>query len=542
MIVYGAIATLLAYLVGGTIGLFAGYTRSRFDDLLMRSMDVLLAFPPILFLLVIATGAGANLWALVLAIAVIHIPSIARIIRSAALDISVRGYVEAAIARGDRTHVILRREILPNIWGTVVADGGPRFTVSILLVAAVNFLGLGLSPPAADWAHDDLGEPLRHHDQHVGRRRPGADDRRAHRVDQPRRRRDREPPRQVGRDRGAAALSESILSVTELRVDVGRRSIVEDVSFDVAAGEVFGVVGESGSGKTTVAQALLGYTRPGLRIESGSVRVGGEEIAGRETHELRALRGRLVSYVPQDPGTALNPSIRVGNHVREVLRAHALEQGMDERVAGVLERVHLPSDRSFQRRFPHQLSGGQQQRLAIALALVCDPPLVVLDEPTTGLDVVTQARILAELGRLQRESSIALVYVSHDLAVVSSIADRVAVMYAGRIVEEGPTQAIVAAPRHPYSAGLISSVPDHVEPRRPGRHPGRRCRRRRSPCRLRLRSPLRAAHSRMRRGDARARRGRRRVTSCAACAGSRQCCPRSNGDSTRRRSARNRRS
>jgi peptide/nickel transport system permease protein len=152
VIVYGAIATLIAYLVGGTIGLFAGYTRSRFDDVLMRSMDVLLAFPPILFLLVIATGAGANIWALVLAIAVIHIPSIARIIRSAALDISVRGYVEAAIARGDRTHVILRREILPNIWGTVVADGGPRFTVSILLVAAVNFLGLGLSPPAADWA------------------------------------------------------------------------------------------------------------------------------------------------------------------------------------------------------------------------------------------------------------------------------------------------------------------------------------------------------------------------------------------------------
>ena len=152
VIVYGAVATLLAYAVGGTIGLVAGYTRSRLDDLLMRSMDVLLAFPPILFLLVIATGAGANIWALVIAIAVIHVPSIARILRAAALEVSVRGYVEAAIARGDRTHVILRREILPNIWGTIVADGGPRFTVSILLVAAVNFLGLGLSPPAADWA------------------------------------------------------------------------------------------------------------------------------------------------------------------------------------------------------------------------------------------------------------------------------------------------------------------------------------------------------------------------------------------------------
>jgi peptide/nickel transport system ATP-binding protein len=261
-------------------------------------------------------------------------------------------------------------------------------------------------------------------------------------------------------------LSEPVLTVTELRVGAGARAVVvEDVSFELAAGEALGIVGESGSGKTTVAQALLGYARTGLRIISGSVRVAGEEILDRSERELRSRRGRLVSYVPQDPGTALNPSIRVGNHVREVLKAHSLDRQTDGRVRAVLERVELPSDASFQRRFPHQLSGGQQQRLAIALALVCDPPLVVLDEPTTGLDVVTQSRILDEISRLQRESSVALVYVSHDLAVVSSIADRVAVMYAGRIVEEGPTETIVTAPRHPYSAGLIVSVPDHVEPR-----------------------------------------------------------------------------
>ncbi len=261
-------------------------------------------------------------------------------------------------------------------------------------------------------------------------------------------------------------MSAPVLTVAELRVGAEHGSIVvEDVSLDLAAGEALGIVGESGSGKTTVAQGLLGYTRPGLRIVSGSVKVAGEEILDRDERELRRRRGRLVSYVPQDPGTALNPSIRVGNHVREVLKAHALGEKMDERVAAVLERVQLPSDRSFLRRFPHQLSGGQQQRLAIALALVCDPPLVVLDEPTTGLDVVTQSRILAEISRLQRELNVALVYVSHDLAVVSSIADRVAVMYAGRIVEEGPTRAVVTAPRHPYSAGLIASVPDHVEPR-----------------------------------------------------------------------------
>ncbi len=138
VILYGALATLMAYAVGGTIGLLAGFTRTRLDDLLMRAMDVLLAFPPILFLLVVATGAGANIYALVIAIAIIHVPSIARILRAATLEVSVRGYVEAAF--------------LPNIWGPIVADGGPRFTVSILLVAAVNFLGLGVSPPAADWA------------------------------------------------------------------------------------------------------------------------------------------------------------------------------------------------------------------------------------------------------------------------------------------------------------------------------------------------------------------------------------------------------
>jgi peptide/nickel transport system ATP-binding protein len=260
-------------------------------------------------------------------------------------------------------------------------------------------------------------------------------------------------------------LSAPVLTVTGLRVEVEDGPLVVDgLSLDLAAGEALGLVGESGSGKTTVAQALLAYTRPGLRITSGSVQVAGEELLGRDERELRRRRGRLVSYVPQDPSTALNPSIRVGNHVHEILAAHDLDDDADERVTAVLGRVQLPTNRPFLRRFPHQLSGGQQQRLAIALALVCDPELVVLDEPTTGLDVVTQARILEEISRL-RGSNVALVYVSHDLAVVSSIADRIAVMYAGRIVEEGPTREIVDAPRHPYSAGLIASVPDHVEPR-----------------------------------------------------------------------------
>jgi peptide/nickel transport system permease protein len=152
VIAFGFIATALAYLVGGAIGLFAGFRRGMSDSILMRCMDVLLAFPPIIFLLMLGAGFGNSLTALVLGIATVHIPSVARIVRTAALETSVRGYVEAAMARGDSTVAILRREVLPNIFGTVVADAGPRFTVSVLLVAAVNFLGLGIAPPQADWA------------------------------------------------------------------------------------------------------------------------------------------------------------------------------------------------------------------------------------------------------------------------------------------------------------------------------------------------------------------------------------------------------
>ena len=152
VLIFSAVATLLGYLAGGVIGLTAGYRRGAVDSLLMRAMDVLLAFPPLLFLLLLATGFGNSPWALIFGIAVVHVPSIARIVRTASLEVSVRGYVEAAVARGDAVRTLLRREILPNIWGTVIADAGPRFTVSVLLVAAVNFLGLGQAPPAADWA------------------------------------------------------------------------------------------------------------------------------------------------------------------------------------------------------------------------------------------------------------------------------------------------------------------------------------------------------------------------------------------------------
>jgi peptide/nickel transport system ATP-binding protein len=262
-------------------------------------------------------------------------------------------------------------------------------------------------------------------------------------------------------------MSERLLQVSDLLVTtLAGDPVLDHVSVSVGRGESIGLVGESGSGKTALAHAMLGFARPGLRLSGGSVRIAGEELLTKSETDLRALRGRKVSYVPQDPATSLNPSMRIGDQLREICHIHGRQTETEEIIPTVLGRVDLPSDRQFQRRFPHQLSGGQKQRVAIAIALACDPPLIVLDEPTTGLDVVTQAVILQEVRRIQRELDVSLVYVSHDLAAVAAVADRVIVMYAGSIVESAATDMLVARPRHPYSRGLVSSVPDHRRARR----------------------------------------------------------------------------
>ncbi|MDX6533136.1 MAG: peptide/nickel transport system ATP-binding protein ddpF [Gaiellales bacterium] len=261
------------------------------------------------------------------------------------------------------------------------------------------------------------------------------------------------------------------VSGLSVALDTGER-IVDDVSFGVPEGEILGLVGESGSGKTTVALALLGFARRGAGIVAGTVDVDGRRIAGPGAAAGGGARGRVISYVPQDPGGSLNPSLRIGDSVADMIRAHIGGDDVRSRVQEAFAAVNLPCDDAFARRFPHELSGGQQQRVAIAIALVCRPAVVVLDEPTTGLDVITQSRILAEVDRLRREASVTIVYVSHDLAVVGSVADRVAVMYAGRIVESGPSSDVLFRPRHPYTVGLLSSIPDPVTPRQLRSMPG----------------------------------------------------------------------
>jgi peptide/nickel transport system ATP-binding protein len=266
------------------------------------------------------------------------------------------------------------------------------------------------------------------------------------------------------------------IEVTGLSVDVAASStqIVHDVSFAVAPGEVLGIVGESGCGKTTVALAVLGGTRAGARITHGAVSVDGHPMLGLSDRELQVRRGRDVAYVSQDPTAALNPSLRIERQLTEMLEVHAPgldRESMARQLRETLEDVRLPSDAGFLRRYPHQLSGGQQQRVAIAMAAIVRPQAIVMDEPTTGLDVTTQAHILRTVRDLCQKHQVAIVYISHDLAVVGKLADRVLVLYAGRVVEFGPTR-VLERPLHPYTRGLVGAIPVISEARALATIPG----------------------------------------------------------------------
>ncbi len=246
------------------------------------------------------------------------------------------------------------------------------------------------------------------------------------------------------------------------RHDESWLKVLQGVSLDIAPGEVVGLVGESGCGKSTLARLLLGYRHPSSRIESGRAILEDVDLLGLERNSLDGIRGRRVALVPQDPTTALNPSMRVGAQIAEVLCEHGDEKSEEEitaRIIELFENVGLPNPEFLVKRFPHQLSGGQQQRVTIAMALACNPSLVVLDEPTTALDVTTQDQILRLLVQLRSRLGIAMLYVTHDLGVVAQIADRVCVMYAGHVVETAATERIFSEPRHPYTRGLIGSVP-----------------------------------------------------------------------------------
>ena len=280
-------------------------------------------------------------------------------------------------------------------------------------------------------------------------------------------------------------MSAPLLEVRDLRVEFPTRRgtlvAVDDVSFDIAPGEVLGVVGESGAGKSLTGMAIIGLLEPPGRIAAGEIRLDGRRIDNLPRRRDAPLRGRRIGAIFQDPLTSLNPLYTIGEQLVETILTH-LEVDRAEarqRALALLAEVGIPAPQRRIDHYPHQFSGGMRQRVVIALALCAEPRLIVADEPTTALDVSIQAQIISLLKRLAREHGTAVMLITHDMGVIAETADRVAVMYAGRIAEIGPVREVIHSPRHPYTVGLMGSIPHAVGGKR------RRAPRRRSTARCR---------------------------------------------------------
>jgi oligopeptide/dipeptide ABC transporter ATP-binding protein len=266
-----------------------------------------------------------------------------------------------------------------------------------------------------------------------------------------------------------------ILSVRDLRVSFGPLRAVDGLSFDIDEGEIFVIIGESGSGKSLTGMSVLGLLPP-RAAAGGSIRFEDREILGLGEPELRKLRGAKIGVVYQDPLSAMNPVWPVGEQIAETLRSHGVadRRGAARRAVELLERVHMPDPARVARAFPHEISGGMRQRAMIAMALACGPRLLIADEPTTALDVTIKAQVLDLLKELRRDFALTIVLITHDMGVVAEMADRVIVMYAGKIVEHGTVREIFHRPQHPYTWGLLGSIArlDRPKPERLNAIPG----------------------------------------------------------------------
>ncbi|TCJ97185.1 ATP-binding cassette domain-containing protein [Nocardia alba] len=432
LVTLAGLALVIAYGLGLTLGLLSGLRRGH-DRWIRPSVDAVVVLPWFLLLAVIATVLGTGPTSIVVTATVTTVPWIVRIVRTGVLELADTGYVESARARGESLWWIAVVEVLPNLRAVVLADLGVRISASVSLVAVSGFLGLGMRPPSPDWA------------LMITENRAGF-------VMQPwavlaptllvmvlvisvNMVTDRAFD-QVRGSRGAvpATTDADGVAVSGLTVrDSTGHAVLEDVSLRIAPGRAVALVGPSGAGKSTLALALLGALPTELSTE-GTVGIGGR--AG----------SRRIGYVPQDPSTALNPALRIGTALHEIARANA---NPDRRAAVLraLEQVDLPADREFRRRYPHQISGGQQQRVLLAMAMLGDPLLLVLDEPTTGLDQRTRAHLVATLEKIRGDT--ALLVITHDLPTVASLVDEVVELDQGRVVSvtaatAGPSVTAVA--------------------------------------------------------------------------------------------------
>ncbi|WP_326582889.1 dipeptide/oligopeptide/nickel ABC transporter permease/ATP-binding protein [Streptomyces sp. NBC_00481] len=503
-------ATALALVVGAVVGAVAATSRKAVDETLMRCLDVVMAFPGIALAAVLVAVFGGGITVLICAIAFLFTPPVARVVRANVLDQYGEDYVTAERVIGARTPHIVIRHVAINCAAPVLVFCTVQVAEAIVFEASLSFIGAGVRPPDPSWGSviadgknmvltggwwatvfpgllmlvtvlslnilsegvSDAwaapvareAEPGEAEPQEV---EPGEVEplEEADRPEAP------EPgggsgevPELPGLTEAAVRLrsrarplpeGRPVLSVENLAIGFDRRhrgvDIVDGISFEVRPGEVLGLVGESGCGKSLTALTVMGLEPKGARVR-GRVRFDQRQLVGEPMRVRRRLLGHEMAMVYQDALSSLNPAMTIRAQLKQVVR-----RGGTRSAPELLRLVGLDPDRTL-RSYPHELSGGQRQRVLIAMALSRDPRLIVADEPTTALDVTVQAQIIELLLRLREELGFALVLVSHDLALIADVTDRVVVMYGGQIVETGVTADLVERPAHPYTRGLLGSV------------------------------------------------------------------------------------
>lgn len=481
----GALASLIGLLLGAAIGLLAGYRRGGFDRTIVVGLDVFAAFPAFLAASVATLVWGQGLATTVLTLGVLSVPIFARVTRAATLPLAERDFVLAARMLGARHRRVMWRELLPNVAVPVMSYGLLAAGIVIAIEGALSFFGLGVPDRYTTWgkliaagqervdsaphlslvpagaivvtvlALNTLSERWQQRWLFGGplpKPTAAADDQR--------------PVTATLADEGPVPGPRRMLDIEQLhtwiRTPFGNVHAVDGVDLQLAPGRLTALVGESGSGKTMLARSVLGLVQqPTDPAAPGRILYGGHDLLRLDEASLTRIRGRRIAMVFQDPMTSLDPVQRIGRQITEPMRVHL---GMSrtearERAERLLASVGIPDPARRLRAFPHELSGGLRQRVAIAIALSCDPDVLIADEPTSALDVTVQAQLLDLLDELRTERRLAVLLITHDLGVVAGRADELAVMYGGRIVEHGTTAEVFARPQHPYTRALLGAVP-----------------------------------------------------------------------------------
>ena len=478
----GFSAALIAAILGSFIGIIAGYFGGFFDNILMRSVDVLMAFPYVLLALAIVAVMGPGLFNSLIAVAIVNIPFFARNVRGISLAYAKSDFMIAAKISGRSTFSCIIFELLPNLIPTIIVAFSTTIGWMILETAGLSFLGLGSQPPQADLG-SMLGEGrasliVHSHNSLI----PGlmilfivmgfnlfGDGIR-----------DALDPKlsqgKLGRSKALTDLkknyvfsersSKSFLEVNNLTTKFIRNNYeieaIKKVNLSLQKGECLAIVGESGSGKSVTALSItrLVASPPGI-ITEGFINYKGTDLLNINLQTMQDIRGKKISYIFQDPQSTLHPLQKVGSQISEIIINHKIinKVKLNKEVLELLRNVKIIDPERVVNLYPHQLSGGMRQRIGIAMAIANKPDIIIADEPTTALDVTVQAKILSIINDLKKEFNLSIIFISHDLNVVSKISDNIAVMFNGEIVEFGKTKKILNNPKNKYTQKLIKTSP-----------------------------------------------------------------------------------